>query len=132
MFWDGAKKLLQSCYNLITKLKNNTTVEKPAKENIIEALKILQHFSRLDKTSIDLFPENQYEWLQRDRNLTIEEVLHKAVKQDALHRFQNIVESSKCEDSCEESRLQHLIILITLARSDLYKANEQYDEIFFE
>lgn len=83
--------------------------------------------------SIDLFPANYYGWLRNEgRKMTILEVLNQAANQGASDWFVHILDNNECKDKTEESRLQHLIRVIQLVRSDLQRAIEYYDRVFIE
>lgn len=98
-----------------------------------EVLHILYNLSVLDMhESIDLFPTNLYGWLREDGKLDIYEVLHQAVIQGASDWFVHIIDNNKCKEETEESRLQNLIKVIQLVRSDLQRAVEYYDRVFVE
>ncbi|KAI5645978.1 c2 domain-containing protein [Phthorimaea operculella] len=135
LFWDGAKKLLPTCYSHIRKLRKKTAGEKTVMKTLREVLKILQKLSVLDvPESIDLFPINLYGWLRAKDDgskLTIHEVLHQAV-QGASDWFVHILDNNEVKDNTEEARLQHLIRVIQLVRSDLQRAVEYYDRVFIE
>ncbi|XP_050348300.1 protein unc-13 homolog 4B isoform X2 [Nymphalis io] len=136
LFWDGAKKLLPTCFSHIRKLRKKTAGDKTVMKTLREVLKILYKLSSLDlPESIDLFPVNLYGWL-RDKDdgskLTIPEVLNQAAIQGASDWFVHILDNNECKDKTEESRLQHLIRVIQLVRSDLQRAVEYFDRVFVE
>ncbi|CAH2084741.1 unnamed protein product [Euphydryas editha] len=136
LFWDGAKKLLPTCFSHIRKLRKKTAGDKTVMKTLREVLKILYKLSSLDlPESIDLFPANLYGWL-RDKDdgskLTIQEVLNQAAIQGASDWFVHILDNNECKDKTEESRLQHLIRVIQLVRSDLQRAIEYFDRVFIE
>ncbi|XP_052740956.1 protein unc-13 homolog 4B isoform X2 [Bicyclus anynana] len=136
LFWDGAKKLLPTCYSHIRKLRKKTAGDKTVMKTLREVLIILYKLSILDTPeSIDLFPANLYGWL-RDKDdgtrLTLHEVLNQAVIQGASDWFVHILDNNECKDKTEESRLQHLIRVIQLVRSDLQRAVEYFDRVFIE
>lgn len=81
--------------------------------------------------TIELFPENLYGWLKGTK-VNIQDVLRQATVQGAADWFVYIVENNQCKDKTEESRLQHLIKVIQLIRSDLQRAIEYYDRVFEE
>lgn len=134
LFWDGAKKLLPTCYSHIRKMRRKTAGDKTVMKTLREVLKILLKLSELDvPESVHLFPTNLYGWLRDDaENLSIHEVLRQAVLQGASDWFVHILDNNECKDKTEESRLQHLIIVIQLVRSDLQRAIEHYERVFVE
>jgi hypothetical protein len=48
----------------------------------------------------------------------------------SVHRFSHILENNKANDSSEEARLNNLIQVTQLIRTDLQKAIEFHDRIF--
>ncbi|KAL4716125.1 hypothetical protein ACJJTC_013902 [Scirpophaga incertulas] len=134
LFWDGAKKLLPTCFSHIRKLRKKTAGDKAVMKTLREVLKILYKLSVIDAPdSIDLFPTTFYGWLRdTEQKLTIHEVLNQAVNQGASDWFVHILDNNECKDKTEESRLQHLIRVIQLVRSDLQRAVEYYDRVFIE
>ncbi|XP_049872647.1 protein unc-13 homolog 4B isoform X2 [Pectinophora gossypiella] len=136
LFWDGAKKLLPTCFSHIRKLRKKTAGDKTVMKTLREVLKILYKLSVLDvPESIDLFPINHYGWLRSKDDgsrLTIHEVLNQAVVQGASDWFVHILDNNEVKDDTEEARLQHLIRVIQLVRSDLQRAIEYYDRVFIE
>lgn len=134
LFWDGAKKLLPTCYSHVRKLRKKTAGDKTVMKALREVLKILYKLSVLDlPDTVDLFPSGLYGWLREDgQKLTIHEVLNQAVIQGASDWFVHILDNNECKDKTEESRLQHLIRVIQLVRSDLQRAVEYYDRVFVE
>ncbi|XP_028162943.1 protein unc-13 homolog 4B isoform X3 [Ostrinia furnacalis] len=133
LFWDGAKKLLPTCYSHIRKLRKKTAGDKTVMKTLREVLKILYKLSVLDQPeTVDLFPSTLYGWLREGQKLTIHEVLNQAVIQGASDWFVHILDNNECKDKTEDSRLQHLIRVIQLVRSDLQRAVEYYDRVFVE
>lgn len=135
LLWDGAKKLLPTCFSHIRKLRKKTAGDKTVMKTLREVLKILHKLSVLDFPEIDLFPINLYGWLRiKDdgSKLTVHEVLNQAAIQGASDWFVHILDNNECKDKTEESRLQHLIRVIQLVRSDLQRAVEYYDRVFVE
>lgn len=136
LFWDGAKKLLPTCFTHIRKLRKKTAGDKTVMKTLREVLKVLYKLSVLDVPDfVELFPTNHYGWLRNNdegKKLTIHEVLNQATIQGASDWFVHILDNNECKDKTEESRLQHLIRVIQLVRSDLQRAVEYYDRVFIE
>ncbi|KAJ8723334.1 hypothetical protein PYW08_003246 [Mythimna loreyi] len=134
LFWDGARKLLPTCYSHVRKLRKKTAGDKAVMKTLREVLKVLYKLSVLDAPeSLDLFPVNLYGWLREDMGkLTIQVVLEQAVIQGASDWFVHILDNNECKDDTEDNRLQHLIRAIQLVRSDLQRAVEYYDRVFVE
>lgn len=135
LFWDGAKKLLPTCFGQIRKLRKKTAGDNTVMKTLREVMKILYKLSMLDiPDSVDLFPSNVYGWLRSNDKgrLTIHEVLNQAAIQGASDWFVHILDNNECKDKTEDSRLQHLIRVIQLVRSDLQRAIEYHDRVFIE
>ncbi|XP_026733593.1 protein unc-13 homolog 4B isoform X3 [Trichoplusia ni] len=134
LFWDGARKLLPTCYSHVRKLRKKTAGDKTVMKTLREVLKILYKLSVLDAPeNMDMFPVNLYGWLRDDKSKpTILEVLNQAVIQGASDWFVHILDNNECKDNTEDTRLQHLIRVIQLVRSDLQRAVEYYDRVFVE
>lgn len=101
-----------------------------------EVLRILNKLSSLDvPDTIELFPTNLYGWLKENSDgskLSKYDVLNQAVVQGAADWFVHILDNNACKDKTEDSRLQHLIRVIQLVRSDLQRAIEYFDRVFVE
>lgn len=136
LFWDGARKLLPTCFNFIRKLRKKSAGDKVVIKTLREVLKILRKLSTMDVPKcIELFPDNLYGWLKTEEDkteLTLFDVLGQAVNKGASDWFVHILENNECKDKTEEARLQHLIRVIQLVRSDLQRATEYYDRVFQE
>lgn len=132
LFWDGAKKLLPTCFSFIRKLRKKTAGDKNVIKTLREVLKVLNKLSALDvPDAVEIFPEHLYGWLKGNK-FSIQDVLSQATTQGASDWFIHIIENNECKDKSEESRLQHLIRVIQLVRSDLQRAIEYYDRVFQE
>ncbi|CAK1555317.1 unnamed protein product [Leptosia nina] len=136
LFWDGTKKLLPTCYSHIRKLRKKTAGDKTVMKTLREVLRILYKLSSLDvPETVDLFPSNLYGWLKDNTDgskLSMFDVLNQAVVQGAADWFVHILDNNECKDKTEDSRLQHLIRVIQLVRSDLQRAIEYFDRVFVE
>ncbi|XP_022115122.2 protein unc-13 homolog 4B isoform X2 [Pieris rapae] len=136
LFWDGTKKLLPTCYGHIRKLRKKTAGDKTVMKTLREVLRILYKLSSLDiPETIELFPTNLYGWLKENADgskLSMYDVLNQAVVQGAADWFVHILDNNECKDKTEDSRLQHLIRVIQLVRSDLQRAVEYFDRVFVE
>lgn len=135
LFWDGAKKLLPSCFSFIRKLRKKTSGDKHCVKMLNEVLDILSKISMLEiPEEFDLFPKQIYGWatsITNDSpNNDIKKILEDAVNIGALEWFEHINENNGNLNMSEEEKLRNLIKLIQLIRSDLQKAVEYYDRIF--
>lgn len=136
LFWDATKKLLPSCFSIIRKIRKKSTNEKTMMKQVTEVLKIFNYISSLEPLpNTDLFPAALYPWVtyQGDQpNCNIRETLNDAVSQGACDWLNHILENNKRPDETDLSKLQNLIQIIQLVRSDLQKAIEYYDKLFQE
>lgn len=61
LFWDGAKKLLPSCFSIIRNIRKKTASDKSTVKMLGEVLSILSTLATLHPPSdVDLFPKNIY------------------------------------------------------------------------
>lgn len=135
IFWDGVKKLLPSCFATIRKIRRRNTNEKTTMKQVTEVLKIFNFIGTLEPLkSTDLFPIGLYPWLTRNegRKCDFFGTLMDAVSQGARDWLNYILENNKRTDESDVSRMQNLIQIIQLIRSDLQKAIEFYDKHFQE
>lgn len=136
LFWEAVKKLLPSCFGIIRKIRRKCTNEKASIKQLLEALKIISKLQELEPPqNTDLFPSKTYGWLSNcsdEPNCDIRSVLQEAVTQGASDWFNHIIENNARNDETDEGKLQYLIKIIQLVRTDLQKAIEFYDKIFQE
>lgn len=137
LFWESVKKLLPSCFGIIRKLRKKCGNEKAAIKQLLDVLRIINKISMLEPpVNTDLFPAKSYSWLNDTRNeeqiLDIQYVLREAVNQGANNWFNYILENNSRNDSTDDGKLQYLIKIVQLVRSDLQKGIEFYDKIFQE
>ncbi|KAJ8944670.1 hypothetical protein NQ318_015878 [Aromia moschata] len=136
LFWEATKKLLPSCFSIIRKIRKKSTSEKATMKQVTEVLKILNYINSLEPLpNFDLFPSTIYPWITyhgEGNNCNVPATLNDAVAQGASDWLNHILENNKRPDETEISRLQNLIQIIQLVRSDLQKAIEFYDKLFQE
>lgn len=135
MFWDATKKLLPTCYNNIKKIRKLTPGDKKTITHLTSVLSVLANLSRLQPPEgTDLFPASVYGWLTTTSdgpNCDIKATLSDAVTQAAVDWFTHIVEHNKPEDNTDEAQLKQQIKIIQLIRTDLQRAIEFHDKIFY-
>ncbi|KFB34815.1 AGAP003164-PA-like protein [Anopheles sinensis] len=134
-FWEATKKLLPSCFTVIRKLRKKNTGDKTALKTLAGALNIIAKVALLEPPEgTDLFPVEMYRWIRRmdhtEPNWDIREALASAVVSGAEDFFHGIKESHFLQSGSDEDRLQNLIKIIQLVRSDMQKSNEFYDTTF--
>ncbi|XP_072393128.1 protein unc-13 homolog 4B isoform X4 [Diabrotica undecimpunctata] len=135
LFWDATKKLLPSCVKVIRKIRKKNTNEKTKMKQVTEVLRILNNINSLEPPpNFDLFPVMLYPWIsfREEPNCDIPSIINDAVSQGALDWLNHIMENNKRPDESELARLQNMIQIIQLIRSDLQKAIEFYDKLFQE
>lgn len=136
IFWEGAKNILPSCFNIIRKLRKKTSNEKNTMKQLIDVLGVLSKVMNLDPPSVcDLLPAHDYKWLQNRPEgvyADVRKMLEDAVSQGANDWFNYILENNTCMEDTDDGKLRYLIKIIQLVRSDLQKAIEFYDKSFQE
>ncbi|CAH1131281.1 unnamed protein product [Ceutorhynchus assimilis] len=135
LFWEATRKLLPSCLSIIRKIRKKTTNEKTIMKQVMEVLKILNYIITLGPTDIDLFPSNLYPWITfhgNGPNCDIQGALRDAISKGANDWLNYIIENNTENGGTSISKLQNLIQMIQLIRSDLQKAIEYYDKFFIE
>ena len=83
----------------------------------------------------DLFPEQLYGWLKRPMSSTnwdIREAMNDAVNIGTSEYFDSVIDQNELNSDDNEVRLQQLIKVIQLVRSDLQRAIEHHDKVFQE
>lgn len=135
LFWEATKKLLPSCFSIIRKIRKKTLNEKTIMKQVMEVLKILRIILALDPKDVDLFPDNLYPWVTYHGdgpNCDIRGTLNDAISQGASDWLNHLLENNRRADDTGMARLQNLIEITQLVRSDLQKAIEYYDKLFLE
>ncbi|EEZ97425.2 BAI1-associated protein 3-like Protein [Tribolium castaneum] len=133
IFWDGAKKLLPSCFSVIRKIRKRDFKDKMTMQQLTEVLNILGNIKMMEMPAdVDLFPNNMYPWVtfSEDTKRDILTVVADAVQQGADDWFNHITENNVQQVENDVGRLQYLIQAIQLVKSDLQKALEFYDKLF--
>lgn len=135
LFWDGCKQLLPSCFSTIRKLRNKTATDKNIVKTLIEVIQIISKITSLEiPITVDLYPRDVYGWCKPEIDqgpVELDIVLKHCVEAGALEWFEHINENGmgKIGDD-DEQKLDYLVKLIQLIRTDLQKALELYDKIF--
>lgn len=135
IFWESTKKLLPSCMNTIRKMRKSVSGDKNTIRMVAEALSIISKVAMIQPPEeFDLFPAQLYGWLPKSETTgwDIRSTLTDAVRVGAESWFSHITEQNPSNYETNEERLQHLIKIIQLVRSDLQRSIEHYDKIFQE
>lgn len=136
IFWEGAKNLFPSCFNIIRKLRKKTLNEKITMKQVLDILKVISKIVNLNPPeNFNLFPFNDYKWFPDKKDgphSDILGVLNSAIVQGANDWFNYILETNNCIEDSNEGKLRQLIKIIQLVRIDLQKAVEYYDKSFQE
>ncbi|XP_053660620.1 protein unc-13 homolog 4B [Anopheles marshallii] len=136
-FWEATKKLLPSCFSAIRKLRKKNTGDKLVLKTLNGVLNIIAKVALLEPPEgTDLFPVQMYGWIRRtndsEPNWDIRGALQSAVVSGAEDFFSGIKEGHFLQTGTDEDRLQNLIKIIQLVRSDIQKSIEYYDKTFQE
>ncbi|XP_060523502.1 protein unc-13 homolog 4B [Cylas formicarius] len=136
LFWEATKKLLPSCFNVIRKIRKKSPSEKAVMKQVVEVLKILSYIRSLEPPeNFELFPSALFPWITTTDgglNCDIVKTLEDAVTQGVNDWMNHIIENNKKPDNSDISKLQNLLQVIQLVRTDLQKAIEFYDKLFLE
>ncbi|XP_066997069.2 protein unc-13 homolog 4B isoform X2 [Anabrus simplex] len=134
LFWEATRKLLPSCMNGIRKLRKLTPSDKNTLYQLAAILSILSQLMTLQTPNgTELFPPSVYGWLPSEEdepNCDIRTTIEHAITQGAMDWYQHILENNNWNETSEEARLNHLIKVVQLVRTDLQRAIEFYDKIF--
>lgn len=135
IFWESTKRLLPSCFGVIRKLRKKPAGDANAMKHLTKALNIISKIALLEPPeSTDLFPKQYYGWLKRkgETSWDIREALNQAVMIGTQEYFESIIDQNELNNDDNEARLQQLIKIIQLVRSDLQRAIEHHDKVFQE
>lgn len=154
MFWEGIRKLLPSCFSVLRNIRKRTAGDKNAVKILNEVVSILSIVGKLTPpTDFDLFPRNVYgyvlgnfshalrliecpvySWLKNiDATGPIEmrTIVEEAIRCGAKEYFHH-VNGIANKKGCDEDKLQNIIKITQLIRSDLQRGIEYYDKLFQE
>lgn len=135
IFWESTKRLLPSCFGIVRKLRKKVAGDANQLKHLTKALNIIAKVALLEPPeSTDLFPEQFYGWLKKNGEASwdIREALNQAVTIGTEEFFAGIIDHDELINEDNEVRLQQLIKVIQLVRSDLQRAIEHHDKIFQE
>lgn len=136
-FWEATKRLLPSCFGIIRKLRKKLAGDSNAIKHLTRALNIISKISMLEPPEgFDLFPEQYYGWLKRTTDAAttwdIREAINQAVAIGTEEYFESIIDHNELNSDDNDIRLQQMIKVIQLVRSDLQRAIEHHDKVFQE
>lgn len=136
IFWDSTKRILPSCFGVVRKLRKKIAGDSNALKHLTKALSIISKVALLETPdNFELFPEQLYGWLKKSDITTswdIREAINQAVTIGTSEYFDSIVDHNELNNEDNDVRLQQLIKIIQLVRSDLQRAIEHHDKIFQE
>ncbi|XP_017052526.1 protein unc-13 homolog 4B isoform X2 [Drosophila ficusphila] len=136
-FWDGVRRLLPSCFAVLRKLRSKNTSDKNIVRALNEVLDILKKIKELEvPESVDIFPKSVYGWIHTndtDETCNIDTAIVDAINTGTKEWLEHIVEGSRQSKNNEtdDEKLQYVIKLIQMVRSDLQRAMEFFDKIFY-
>lgn len=137
LFWEATKRLLPSCFAIVRKLRKKPAGDSIAMKHLRSSLNLISKIAMLEPPEgFDLFPEQYYGWLKRSEDATtswdIRETINQAVAKGTEEYFESIVDYNELSSDDNDLRLQQLIKIIQLVRSDLQRAIEHHDKVFQE
>ncbi|XP_032597661.1 protein unc-13 homolog 4B isoform X2 [Drosophila grimshawi] len=135
-FWDGAKRLLPSCFSVLRKLRSKNVSDNKILKALSEVLDILSKLKTFDiPGTIDIFPQTVYGWIEKGDSETynIDNAIVDAINSGAKEWMEHIIEGSKKtkDNESDEDKLQYVIQIIQMIRSDLQRAMEYFDKLFY-
>lgn len=138
-FWDGTKRLLPSCFTLLRNLRSKSISDNKILKSLNDVLDILAKLKTLEvPETVELFPTTVYGWIDNSDSdsepLNIDTVLVQALNTGAKEWFEYVIEGSKPTKNQEndEDKLQYVIMIIQMVRSDLQRAMEYFDKLFYQ
>uniref|UniRef100_A0A1A9WYQ6 C2 domain-containing protein n=1 Tax=Glossina brevipalpis TaxID=37001 RepID=A0A1A9WYQ6_9MUSC len=135
-FWDGAKRILPSCFSVLRKLRAKNVSDKQIVKTLCDVLDIFAKINTLPPSeNIDLFPPNIYGWINRteDSEYSIDKGIEDAIHTGTKEWLEHIIEGNRQSNNeqSDDENLQYLIKLIQMIRSDLQRAMEYFDKHFY-
>lgn len=137
MFWDGAIKLLPSCFSIIRKVKIECANNEDDIEILSDSLSILSAIGMLSPPKdIDLFPRRVYGWLIKPNRNLKELDIYGAVEEAIQLRAQDFLfqinELRNSHQENDEINLQNIIKVIELVQADLQYGLKNHSKLFKE
>ncbi|KAH8358960.1 hypothetical protein KR093_003577 [Drosophila rubida] len=137
IFWDGAKRILPSCFSVLRKLRSKSVGDNKILKALSEVLDILAKIKNFEvPPTIEIFPSTVYGWIEKvdcEQSSNIDTIIIDAINSGAKEWLEHIVEGSKQgkDNETDEEKLQYLIQIIQMIRSDLQRAMEYFDKLFY-
>lgn len=135
MFWDSAKKLLPSCLNVIRRIRRSGTGDRNTLRQITEVVTVISKLSVIQPPEdFELLARPMYGWMEEatlesgDMRLAVAD----AVRSGAKNWYEHVIEQNTYNEDSNEEKMQHLIKVTQLIRSDLQRSIEYYDKLFQE
>lgn len=137
LFWEGAKRILRSCYDKVDKIQNAAD-DKNSMKTLKAILSIISKIVMLeppDGTNIlleglNLSTEVSGGWLLvRQNSCDVEKALMETLESEAAKWFKSIVDTNLLNDGDQEAKLQGLIKITELIRADMKRLIKFYDKI---
>ncbi|XP_067616080.1 protein unc-13 homolog 4B isoform X4 [Eurosta solidaginis] len=135
-FWEGAKRILPSCFSIIRKIRARNVSDKHIVSMVCEVLDISSKIKSMGHPAYNLFPKSMYGFMSSVDQIPndIDKVLVESINAGAKEWLEYIFQWSKpnCKSNpTDEENLQFLIKLIQMVRSDLQRAMEYFDKLFY-
>ncbi|KAH8410713.1 hypothetical protein KR215_009957 [Drosophila sulfurigaster] len=137
IFWDGAKRILPSCFSVLRKLRLKNIGDNKILKALSDVLDILAKIKTFEiPPEIEIFPSTVYGWIENvncEESNNIDTIIVDAINNGAKDWFEHIMEGSKQvkDNQNDEEKLQYLIQIIQMIRSDLQRAMEYFDKLFY-
>lgn len=136
-FWNGAKKLLPSCFYVIRNIPKAIENDNQFGELLVQSLSIISIIARLTPpTDVDLYPRQIYGWLSNgdDNNSLVDVfiVVQEAISARARDFLNQIQEFRSIHQENDMNNLQNMIKVMRFIRADLQHGSANYDGLFKE
>ncbi|XP_026840156.1 protein unc-13 homolog 4B isoform X1 [Drosophila persimilis] len=136
-YWDGVRRILPSCFAVLRKIRYKNVSDLNITRAVSEVLDILGKVKLFEvPVTIDIFPTSVYGWIHRNdgKNIcNVDSAIIDAINTGTKEWLEHIVEGSKYskDNETDEEKLQYIIKLIQMIRSDLQRAMEYFDKLFY-
>ncbi|KRF80897.1 uncharacterized protein Dvir_GJ14122, isoform E [Drosophila virilis] len=134
IFWEGAKRLLPSCFSVLRQLRSRNISDNKILKALSEVLDILSKLKTFEvPATVEIFPKSVYGWMDSNASCNIDTAIVDAINSGAKEWMEHIIEGSNLtkDSGSDENKLQNVIKIIQMVRTDLQRAMEYFDKLFY-